>query len=131
VLKLTPDELVRLTPRLTSYLPTPDLTWPQVADASAFLRADLDVSKSLWGEVCLVMGREKAAIAIAIVSTKDPAHFRTSAGFQLKSWRGGPLAGQPPCRRRHGGSSTGADAAGCGAELPDAVLHRGGDGGAP
>jgi replication initiation protein RepC len=26
------------------------------------------------------MGREKAAIAIAIVSTKDPAHFRTSAG---------------------------------------------------
>jgi replication initiation protein RepC len=26
------------------------------------------------------MGREKAAIAIAIVSTKDPAHFRTTAG---------------------------------------------------
>jgi replication initiation protein RepC len=26
------------------------------------------------------MGRERAAIAIAIVSTKDPAHFRTSAG---------------------------------------------------
>jgi replication initiation protein RepC len=49
-------------------------------DAAAFLRADLDVSKSLWGEACLTMGREKAAIAIAIVSTKDPAHFRTSAG---------------------------------------------------
>ena len=26
------------------------------------------------------MGREKAAIAIAIVSTKDLAHFRTTAG---------------------------------------------------
>jgi replication initiation protein RepC len=49
-------------------------------DAAAFLRSDLDVSKSLWGEACLAMGREQAAIAIAIVSTKDPAHFRTTAG---------------------------------------------------
>jgi len=80
VLKLAPDELIRLAPRLKAYLPTPDPTWPQVVDAAAFLRADLDVSKSLWGEACLAMGREKAAIAIAIVSTKDPAHFRASAG---------------------------------------------------
>jgi replication initiation protein RepC len=78
VLKLAPDELVKLAPRLKSYLPGPDPTWPRVVDAAAFLRADLDVSKSLWGEACLAMGREKAAIAI--VSTKDPAHFRTSAG---------------------------------------------------
>ena len=26
------------------------------------------------------MGREQAAIALAVVSTKDPAHFRTSPG---------------------------------------------------
>jgi hypothetical protein len=37
-------------------------------------------AKSLWGEACIALGRERAAIAIAIVSTKDPAHFRTSAG---------------------------------------------------
>jgi replication initiation protein RepC len=80
VLKLAPDELVKLAPRLKSYLPGPDPTWPDVVEAAAFLRADLDVSKSLWGEACLVMGREKAATAIAIVSTKDPGHFRTSAG---------------------------------------------------
>jgi replication initiation protein RepC len=80
VLKLAPDELVKLAPKLKCYLPTPDPTWPQVVDAAAFLRADLDVSKSLWGEACLTMGREQAAIAISIVSTKDPAHFRTSAG---------------------------------------------------
>ena len=47
-------------------------------DAASFLRSDLGVSKSLWGAACLAMGREKAAIAI--VSTKDPAHFRTTAG---------------------------------------------------
>ena len=80
VLKLAPEELVKLAPRLKTYLLRPNPTWPDLVDAAAFLRADLDVSKSLWGEACVAMGREKAAIAIAIVSTKDPAHFRTSPG---------------------------------------------------
>jgi replication initiation protein RepC len=80
VLKLAPDELVKLAPRLKSYLRNPDPAWPDVVEAAAFLRSDLGVSKSLWGEACLAMGRERAAIAIAIVSTKDAAHFRTSAG---------------------------------------------------
>jgi replication initiation protein RepC len=80
VLKLAPDELVKLAPKLKSYLRNPDPAWPDVVEAAAFLRSDLGVSKSLWGEACIAMGRERAAIAIAIVSTKDPAHFRTSAG---------------------------------------------------
>jgi replication initiation protein RepC len=80
VLKLRPDELIRLAPRLKHYLLRPDPGWPEVVDAASFLRADLDVSKSLWGEACLAMGRERAAVAIAIVSAKDPAHFRTTAG---------------------------------------------------
>jgi replication initiation protein RepC len=80
VLKLAPDELVKLAPRLKSYLRNPDPAWPDVVEAAVFLRSDLGVSKSLWGEACLAMGRERAAIAIAIVSTKDPAHFRTTAG---------------------------------------------------
>jgi replication initiation protein RepC len=44
------------------------------------MRHDLDLSKPLWGEACLAMGREQAAIALAVVSTKDPAHFRTTPG---------------------------------------------------
>jgi replication initiation protein RepC len=80
VLKLQPDELVKLAPRLKAYLRRSDPTWPEIVDAASFLRSDLDVSKPLWGEACIAMGREQAAIAIAIVSTKDPAHFRTTAG---------------------------------------------------
>jgi replication initiation protein RepC len=80
VLKLAPDELLKLAPRLKSYLHAPDPTWPNLVEAAAYLRSELGVSKSLWGEACLAMGREQAAIAIAIVSTKDPAHFRTSPG---------------------------------------------------
>ena len=38
------------------------------------------MSKSLWGEACLAMGREEAAIAMAIVSAKPAEHFRTRPG---------------------------------------------------
>jgi replication initiation protein RepC len=80
VLKLHPEELVRLAPRLKPYLRRPDPTWPEIVDAADWLRHELDVSKPLWGEACIAMGREQAAVAIAIVSIKDPAHFRTTPG---------------------------------------------------
>lgn len=77
---IRPDELVRLTPRLKLYLRCPNPTWPEIVDAADWLRHDLDVSKSLWGDACLTMGRELAAVALAIVSTKNPDHFRTTPG---------------------------------------------------
>ena len=67
-----------IAPRWKPWLRRADSTWPEPADAAWFLRSDLNVSKSLWIEACFGMGREQAAIAI--VSTKDPAHFRTTAG---------------------------------------------------
>ena len=80
VLRLSTDELVWLAPRLRSYLTTPTPTWPGIVDAADWLRGELGVSKSLWGEACLAMGREEAAIAVAIVSAKPAGHFRSSPG---------------------------------------------------
>ena len=77
---IRPDELIKLTPRLKAYLHHPNPTWPEIIDAVDWLRYDLDVSKSLWGDACLTMGRDLAAIALAIVSTKDPEYFRTTPG---------------------------------------------------
>jgi replication initiation protein RepC len=77
---IAPDELARLAPKLRPYLRRSDPAWPDLVDAADWLRGDLGVSKSLWGEACLVMGRELAAVAIAIVSTKDPEHFRSTPG---------------------------------------------------
>jgi replication initiation protein RepC len=45
-----------------------------------FLLGERDVSKSLWGEACLAMGREHAAIATAIVSAKPVEHSRSTPG---------------------------------------------------
>jgi replication initiation protein RepC len=80
VLRLSTEELVRLAPRLRPYLTTATPTWPVVVDAADWLRGELGVSKSLWGEACLAMGREEAAIAVAIVSAKPAGHFRSSPG---------------------------------------------------
>ena len=79
-MRISIDELMHLAPRLRLYVPTGSPTWPDIVNAADWLRGDLGVSKSLWGEACLAMGREKAAIAIGIVSAKPPDHFRTTPG---------------------------------------------------
>lgn len=80
VLRIKPDELVRLAPRLKPYLPTSSPAWPDIVEAADWLRHDLGVSKPLWGDACLTMGREQAAIALAIVSAKPAGHFTSTPG---------------------------------------------------
>jgi replication initiation protein RepC len=80
VLKINTDELVQLAPRLRPYLRTSAPAWPDIVEAADWLRHDLGVSKPLWGDACMAMGREKAAIALAIVSAKPAEHFTTSPG---------------------------------------------------
>ena len=86
VLRLSTDELVRLAPRLRGYLATPAPSWPDVVDVADWLRGELGVSKLLWGEACLAMGREEAAIAVAIVSAKPADHFRSTPGGISTGW---------------------------------------------
>jgi replication initiation protein RepC len=80
VMRLSTDELMLLAPRLRTYLKTATPAWPDIVDAADWLRGELGVSKSLWGEACGTMGREQAAIAIAIVSAKPAEHFRSTPG---------------------------------------------------
>ena len=80
VMRLTTDDLVQMAPRLRAYLATPCPTWPEIVDAADWLRHDLGVSKSLWGDACLSMGREQAAIALAIVSAKPADYFTSTPG---------------------------------------------------
>ena len=77
---LSTDELIHLAPRLRPYLRSSMPNWRDIVDASDWLRHDLDISKSLWGKACIAMGREQAAIALALVSAKPAAHFRTTPG---------------------------------------------------
>jgi replication initiation protein RepC len=80
LLRITPVELIKLAPRLKTYLNKQAPSWPEIVDAADWLREELGISKFIWGDACLTMGREQAAIAVAIVSAKPPAHFRGSPG---------------------------------------------------
>jgi replication initiation protein RepC len=91
---IRPDELPRLTPKLKPYLQRPNPVWPEIVDAADWLRHDLGVSKSLWGDACLTMGRELAAVALAIVSTKEAEHFQTSPGGYFRGMVAKAKAGE-------------------------------------
>lgn len=77
---ISPAEIARLAPRLRTYLPSKATRWPEIVDAADWLRDEMGISRQAWGDACLTMGREQAAITVAIVSAKSPDHFRSSPG---------------------------------------------------
>ena len=79
--KVQPAELLQLAPRLADHVAQPYPEWRDIVDAAGDgLRVDLGVSPSLWGEACVAVGRQRAAIALAVVSTKPREHFTRGAG---------------------------------------------------
>lgn len=79
--RVKPAQLIDLAPKLAACVFVPAPAWPDIVDAAEkHLRPSLGVSSSLWGEACRVMGREVAALALAIVSTKPDGHFTRGAG---------------------------------------------------
>ena len=78
---LAPAELAYLAPRLRYYLRRPDPTWSDIITAADYLRDELTISQLLWGKACLLLGREAAAVAVAIVSTKEPGSIRSPGGY--------------------------------------------------
>ena len=81
ILGLTALQLLDLVPALACYLLTSLPTWADiVAAAGGSLRVALGVSPSLWAEACRVLGREQAALALALVAARPPDHFSRGPG---------------------------------------------------
>jgi hypothetical protein len=57
-MRLTIDELLILAPRLRIYLTTPRPVWRDIVDAADWLRGEMGISRPLWGEACVTMGRD-------------------------------------------------------------------------
>jgi replication initiation protein RepC len=81
-LHITPATLVELAPRLAPYVParTNDKNWPAIVDAAQYLSGEMGINRTLWARACNVMGREYAAVAMAIVSTHLAGHFTKGPG---------------------------------------------------
>jgi replication initiation protein RepC len=79
--RLNIGQLLELAPRLAAFILSSLPVWADIVNAAGQgLRIELGISLSLWGEACRVMGREQAAVALAIVSTKPEAYFTRGAG---------------------------------------------------
>jgi replication initiation protein RepC len=79
--KIHPGELLQLAPRLAGHVPQAFPDWRDIVNAAGDgLRHELGVSHALWGEACLALGRDLAAVALALVSTKPQGHFTRGAG---------------------------------------------------
>jgi len=81
-LHITPGTLVELAPRLAPYMPprTRDQDWPAIVEAALFLSGEMGINRTLWARACDVMGREYAAVAMAVVSTRPEGHFTSGPG---------------------------------------------------
>jgi replication initiation protein RepC len=83
-LSITPAQLVELAPRLAPYMPARfnDMSWPALAEAGLWLSGEMDINRTLWAHACAIMGREYAAVAVAVVSTRPAGHFTSGpAGY--------------------------------------------------
>ena len=81
-LQVTPAILIELAPRLAPYMParSNDMSWPAIVEAALFLSGEMGINPTLWARACDVMGREYAAVAMAIVSTRPEGHFTSGPG---------------------------------------------------
>jgi replication initiation protein RepC len=85
---MMPEELTWLAPKLRLYLSRPTATWSEIVEAADWLRGDMGISKSLWGDACLTLGRERAAVAVAVVSAKPKGYFQAGRGPIFLEWCG-------------------------------------------
>ena len=81
-LQVTPAILIELAPRLAPYMlaRSNDMSWPAIVEAALFLSGEMGINRTLWARACDVMGREYAAVAMAIVSTRPEGHFTSGPG---------------------------------------------------
>jgi replication initiation protein RepC len=83
IVAISPGELVRLAPRLADYLIDPSPKWPDIVDAAELAGQQLGISSALFKKACQALGRYRAAVAIAVISTKRKDHFRSSPSSYL------------------------------------------------
>jgi replication initiation protein RepC len=81
-LNVTPAQMVELAPRLATYIPPryDNRSWQALIEAALWLSSEMGINRTLWARACQVMGREYAAVALALVSTRSAGHFTSGPG---------------------------------------------------
>jgi len=68
-------------------------TWPDLVEAAYFLTQQYDLNKRVWETLCLALGREWAALTVALVAEKPPSTFTRCRAPRIELKRASYLAG--------------------------------------
>ncbi len=82
---VTPAEIGRLVPELEQITGRTPRSWDDVLVGADALRKRHGIPDSIWGDACLQLGRPKAAIAIAVLSSKPDNHFVRSRSAYFRA----------------------------------------------
>jgi replication initiation protein RepC len=79
--QIAADELVDLAPRLGQWVKPAGrrVAWSDIHKVIGALCTELEVPARAYREACATMGQDRAAIALAIMSTKPEGHFTRNA----------------------------------------------------
>ena len=66
-----PADLLAISPGLNKYLVDEDASWTNIVEAAFYLRSDLGISQDAWVRACQVLGRQQAAVAVAVIDAKS------------------------------------------------------------
>ena len=75
-----PAFLAIMPEEMRSRVPARGDIWPAIVDAAADIAASIGVSQHAWGDACLDLGRERAAVALTVVAVKHERGIVYSPG---------------------------------------------------
>jgi hypothetical protein len=88
-----PDLVVQISPCINAYVGASPKTWPAVINAAYAISSTWQLNRTTWGALCAHLGRDWAAIAVAIVAELPESRFTPSKTLTLAQQRARYLAG--------------------------------------
>ena len=86
-------QVVDVCPTLAAYLSTPHPSWNDLIDAAYVLAAQYDLNDTTWKTLCGGLGREWAALTVAMVAELPAATFTRCAAPRVELRRASYIAG--------------------------------------
>lgn len=68
---LTPQFLLQIAPALRDEVSTANPSWVQTLEAADRIRSTLGISRTLWGQACVTLGRQAAITAVVLIMVKQ------------------------------------------------------------
>lgn len=86
-------QVVDVCPTLAAYLSNPHPAWNDLVDAASMLAAQYDLTDTAWKTLCAGLGREWAALTVAMVAELPAATFTRCAAPLIEQRRASYIAG--------------------------------------